>query len=39
MKEKLKPRSSFHAQSKEQLQKAITQKIEKVANAKLKKAG
>lgn len=37
MKEKLKPRSSFHTQSKEQLQKEITRKVERVMSEKLKK--
>lgn len=35
---KLKLRSSFTAQSREQLRQAVTKKVEKVANAKLKKA-
>lgn len=38
MKEKLKLRSSFQTGNKEELQKAVTQKIEKLVNTKMKKA-
>ena len=38
MKESIKIRSSFYAQNKEQLRKAVTKKVEKIANDKLKKA-
>ena len=38
MKDKLKLRSTFTAQTKEQLRKAVTDKVGKIANAKLKKA-
>ena len=38
MKDKLKLRSTFTAQTKEQLRKAVTDKVEKIANAKLEKA-
>ena len=36
---KVKLRSSFTTKSKEQLKKAVTKKIEKLANTKLKKTG
>lgn len=39
MQKVLKIRSSFAAQSPEQLRKAVTKKVEKIANEKLKKAG
>ena len=39
MKEKLILRSSFRAQSREQLRQAVTKKIEKIVKAKLKTAG
>lgn len=38
MREKLTIRSSFNAQSREQLRQTVTKKVEKIANAKLKKA-
>ncbi len=38
MKDKLKLRSTFTAQNKEQLRKAVTDKVGKIANEKLKKA-
>lgn len=39
MKEKIKLRSSFTTQSREQLCRAVTKKIEKIINTKRKKAG
>ena len=39
MKDKIKLRSSFASQDKEQLKKAVTQKIRKIVTAKAKKAG
>ena len=39
MKEKIKLRSSFASKGKEQLKKAVTQKIQKIVTAKAKKAG
>lgn len=39
MQKVLKIRSSFAAQSTEQLRKVVTKKVEKIANEKLKKAG
>ena len=39
MQKVLKIRSSFAAQSKEQLRQKVTKKVEKIANEKLKKAG
>ena len=38
MKAKIRLRSSFKAQSKEQLRQAVTKKIERIANARLKTA-
>lgn len=38
MREKLTIRSSFNTQSREQLRQTVTKKVEKIANAKLKKA-
>lgn len=37
--EKIKLRSSFTAQNKEQRRQAVTKKIEKLVNTKSKKAG
>ena len=39
MREKIKLRSSFTAQSTEQLRQAVTKKIEKLMNTGAKKAG
>lgn len=38
MKEKFKTHSSFRAQNKEQLQKIVTAKVERIVNTKLKNA-
>lgn len=38
MKEKIRLRSSFIAQGKEQLQHSVTKKVEKIINTKPKKA-
>ena len=37
--DKIRLRSSFLAQDTEQLRQAVTKKVEKIANDKLKKAG
>ena len=37
--DKIRLRSSFTAQSREQLIQAVTRKVEKIANDKLKKTG
>ena len=37
--ERIKLRSSFKAQSQEQLRQKVTKKVEKIANDKLRKAG
>ena len=36
---KIRLRSSFTAQNREQLRQAVTKKVEKIANEKMKKAG
>ena len=39
MRKKIKLRSSFNAQNREQLRQAVTKKIEKLMNTGAKKAG